>query len=290
MPKLLSDKPAEHEETGVTQTRMRSPNFPLIGLRKAVKRLDEMHGKYKRMLVPVGLVHALWGYKANSGIGNQVVAALKSFGLIDVEGEATARKVQVSEDGYRIALQHRERGELLQKAALKPPIYAELWNKYKDGDFPNADIIKHYLLFDRAEVKFNPDVVDGFIEEFLDTLTFFGNISGDIIPPADEAEESSLGRTLRRLSEREKQKDSPPTNHKRRLQMPTGTIEVNYPVDAGMVYIAWPENIGPDEIEEVESWVQMMLKRMKRSADAQLNDLAVRQAMENAGRDDDAES
>jgi hypothetical protein len=286
MPMPAEDQP----NSGITQTRVRSPNFPLIGLKKAVSRLEEMSGKYKRLLVPVGLIQTLWGYKANSGIGNQVVAALKSFGLIDVEGEASAKKAKISEDGYRIVLKHRDRDELLKNAALKPPIYAELWNKYKEGDFPDADIIKHYLLFDREEGKFNPDVVDGFIAEFLDTLAFSGNISGDIIPPADdESEADQEPPSLRSLGRRLREEHQPQhSGHQRRPTMPTGMIEVNYPVDAGMVYIAWPEDIGPDEIGEVESWTQMMIKRMKRSAEARMAELSVRQATENTADGGDA--
>ena len=48
--------------------------------------------------------------------------------------------------------------------------------------------------------------------------------------------------------------------------MQAGTIEANLPVDAGAVYIAWPDSIGTDEIEDVENWLQMMIRKMKRTA------------------------
>ena len=44
--------------------------------------------------------------------------------------------------------------------------------------------------------------------------------------------------------------------------MQAETIEVNYPVDAGQVQIAWPGSIGEDEITEVENWLHMMVNRM----------------------------
>ena len=48
--------------------------------------------------------------------------------------------------------------------------------------------------------------------------------------------------------------------------MSSGTKEATLPLDTGMLYIAWPENIRPDEIEDVENWMQMMIRKMKRSA------------------------
>ena len=185
-------------ENGVRQTRFRSPNYPVVGLRAALNRAAQLYKKYKRNTVPINLVHKEWEYKEYSGIANQAVAALKSFGLVDVEGKENDRRVRLTEPAYRILLDSSDRAELLKKAALMPPLYAELWKKWEGGEFPNNELINHYLVHDREEGKFNPDTVHGFIANFLDTLRFArllpdGTMDGCAEePPAADAEKRDL--------------------------------------------------------------------------------------------------
>lgn len=180
MPEEKKDEDQKQED-GIKRTRHRSPNYPMIGLRKAVERAGQLHAKYKRANVPIHLVQSEWGYKPYSSVGNQCVAAVKSYGLVDVEGDGKARKVRVSDAAYRILGKSPDCQDLLQKAALGPPIYAELWQKYEGEDFPDDSLIKHYLVWDREEGTFNQDAVDGFIENFRDSLRYAGLLSADIM-------------------------------------------------------------------------------------------------------------
>jgi hypothetical protein len=77
--------------------------------------------------------------------------------------------MRVSERSFRIILNHADKAGLLRAAALGPTIHAELWKKYGDEGIPPDDAMKHHLLFDR---NFNPEVVDGFIGQFKDTISF----------------------------------------------------------------------------------------------------------------------
>ena len=74
------------DDVGIEGSKQRSPNYPLFGLEKAVERAGQFHEKYKRSLVPVHLVHALWDYKPHSPTGNRAISALKAFGLLEMEG------------------------------------------------------------------------------------------------------------------------------------------------------------------------------------------------------------
>jgi hypothetical protein len=176
------------QQEEVKRTKHRSPNYPMIGLRKAVERVGELEGKYKRSLVPIHLAQELWSYKAHGSSGNQCVAALKAYSLLEVEGDGQDRRVRLSESGHRIVRGSPDRAELLKNAALRPPLHAELWKKYSGEGFPDDELLKHYLTWDRKAGTFNPDAVGSFIANFKDSLRFAGLLENGINGGAVEGE------------------------------------------------------------------------------------------------------
>jgi hypothetical protein len=217
------------------------------------------------------LAHKEWDYKEHSAMGNQVVGALKSFGLVDVFGTENDRKLQLTDLAYRLLNHSTQTGpdwnEMIQKSALMPPIYAELWKKWDGDEFPDNDLIRHYLVLDREEGKFNPERVDGFIDSFRDTLRFSQLLPDSPIdlPNTDGNDKMpSAGGRIEDLNEI----GSPAENELRRTRRPKmpGTKEAVLPLDTGAVVISWPERISPDEIESVESWLEIMKKKVKRAS------------------------
>jgi hypothetical protein len=166
----MAKQPAKPDTTSATKTpKHRSPNYPAIGLEKALERAKIVYDNAKLHAVPVGVAHDKWGLKALSANGDQSVAALKAFGLLEVEGSGEKRQVRVSDMARRIILESPERSELIKQAALKPKVHADLWAKYGEGGLPSNDVLRSYLVFD---LKFNESYVDWFIDEFRETLAF----------------------------------------------------------------------------------------------------------------------
>src|SRR5258705_12421046 len=97
------------------QLRHRSPNYPAIDLGKAVERVGELYKSAKTHFVPVSVAHERWEYKALGSVGDQAVAALKSFGLVDIEGAGDKRQLRVSEAARRILLGSPDRESLLKQ-------------------------------------------------------------------------------------------------------------------------------------------------------------------------------
>jgi hypothetical protein len=188
----MSTDPSEDSELsddGVKRTKHRSPNYPVVGLQKAVERSQELYAKYKRAWVPIHIAQELWGYRPHGGAGNQAVAALKAYGLVDVEGDGKSRKVRLTETAYRIVLSSPDRPDLLKKAAISPPIHNELWERYKaEEHFPDDELIRHYLQWDRPGGTFNADAVDSFIENFRSSLRYAGLLAGATVNEADQDE------------------------------------------------------------------------------------------------------
>jgi hypothetical protein len=116
-------------------------------------------------------IHTAWELK--TAAGDQNIAALKAFGLIEVQGIKDKRQIRMSEMGWRILGNAPDRAELLKVAALSPDIHKEIWEKYGGAPPPSDAILKDYLLWER-ERKFNEASVDGFIAQFRGTIAYAG--------------------------------------------------------------------------------------------------------------------
>lgn len=188
---MVDQKEVTSSDLQAKKTKHRSPNYPYIGLEKALERAFQIYEKAKFNFVPLAFVHQLWGYK--EAVGNQVVAALKSFGLAEVKGEKESRQVRISELGQKILRNHPQRDLLLKEAALKPDLHEEIWGMYA-GDLPDNSVIRTYLVWER---KFNEDSVDSFIAQFRATIAFAGLAVSDNIaneenqPPSWEKSDMS---------------------------------------------------------------------------------------------------
>jgi len=195
MPEKLksTQKPAA---SVVKKPRQRSPNYPAIGLEKALEKLLPIKEQAGRHSMPFTLAYATWNYK--SAAGDQTIAALKSFGLIEVQGVKDKREIRLTEAAWRILGNAPDREELLQVAALKPEIHRKLWEKY-EGPPPSDSIVKNYLVW---ELNFNQSFVDGFISQYRSTIAFANITAFDRLPGVDseepEPEETPLMQTTTR--------------------------------------------------------------------------------------------
>ena len=150
----------------------RSPAYPFISLKTAIDRAKELYKEEKRTPAPVSVVVKHWGYKEKSSGGIQTVAALKYYGLLTDTGSGDGRKVQLSDAGLKIVMDERtvspERDNLIKQAALKPKIYAKLWEMW-GSTMPSEENVNYYL---RVELKFADNVVPNFIRGYKDTISF----------------------------------------------------------------------------------------------------------------------
>jgi hypothetical protein len=189
-PTVIAAKPVA---TTIKKHRQRSPNYPAIGLEKALERLQPIKEQAGRHAMPLSVTYDAWNYK--SAAGDQTVAALKSFGLVEVLGIKDKRELRVTEAAWRILGNAPDREGLLQVAALKPEIHRKLWDKY-EGPPPADSILKTYLIWD---LKFNPSFVDSFMAQYRATLAFANITASDSLSgensETDEVEEAPLMQT-----------------------------------------------------------------------------------------------
>lgn len=171
---------AEETNNQTNATKMktpkhRSPNYPVIGLEKAVERTTTLYEQGKLHPIPFLTACQMWNYSASSG--SQNLAALKAFGLIEVTGEKDARQLKVTENARKIIMNHPDRSALLTEAVLSPALYYQLWIKYQP-DLPVDSVIRNYLVFD---LNFNENAVDDFIKDFKASIAYANLNSSDKI-------------------------------------------------------------------------------------------------------------
>lgn len=167
--------------------RQRSPNFPSLPLDKCIEFSKLLYDKYKRSPVAQSVALQGLGFSPKSGGALRLSASLVAYGLVEASGSGDARNIKLSDDAYKIIVDTRsyspERDNLIKKAALKPPIFMMIKDKYPD-DFPAEDALSHDL---KINHDFNPNSVHHFINIIFKTFEFAKVYETDIIPDENEA-------------------------------------------------------------------------------------------------------
>jgi hypothetical protein len=151
----------------MSASKIRSPSFPFISLPEALHRARELYDAERRNLVHPDVAVAHWGYSPRSSGGKQTIAALRAYGLLeDVRGDLRltdrAQHILVREPGTA------GRSDLLRQAALSPPVFSRLWERY-GGDLPSDKSLRSYLVL---ELKFNENAVEDLLRNYRETLAF----------------------------------------------------------------------------------------------------------------------
>lgn len=213
--------------------KVRSPSFPFISLPEALERARAFYEKEHRHETEPEVAVRHWGYSPRSSGGNQTLAALRAFGLLEMVGEG---KVRLTEKAVRILLDEREespeRGQLLRQAALSPALHARIWERYK-GVLPSDATLRLYLVADEG---FNERSVDEFIAELKETL--------------EHAE-------IERRMETPKAQAPPPP------QASAEVDPVSFPLlDGNAVEFRIRRKISPEEAEDLRTMFELWLKKI----------------------------
>lgn len=145
----------------------RSPAFPFIDLETAVQRAEKFYGKNQDHDAAPEIAVTFWDYSQKSSGGRQTIAALKQYGLLDVDKNG---RVRLSDRGLDVVMPGSpKRNAAIRAAALSPPEFRELWDAYGEK-LPETGQLRYDLV--RGEKKFNPNSVDDFISNYRATITY----------------------------------------------------------------------------------------------------------------------
>jgi len=184
----------EHEmdaEMAPKSKRLRSPNFPAIGLEESLELASKIYDAEKLAYVPLlVIVTTHWGFGAKSSAWKLRTAALGAFGLLETKGEGDARQAKISELAQRILLDRApnssDRAAALRTAALKPLMHQELQSRWPNQLASDANVTS-YLITDRG---FTEKGARSFLAQYRSTIAYAGlaGTSGasELEPGSDE--------------------------------------------------------------------------------------------------------
>jgi hypothetical protein len=160
--------------------RERSPNYPGFPLEDAVRNTQQLYKVASRSAVaPVPAVKA-WGYTTVNGQSRVRLAALRAYGLIEVEKSGN---VKLSRRGLILSMRSPESPEYtaeIKGAALTPTIFQDL---YETMSGVADEALIHHLVADR---KFSPDGAKRVVEIYRANCEF-ANL--DAVGYTDDIEE-----------------------------------------------------------------------------------------------------
>lgn len=173
---MATDKNIEYAQNlrktdDAKKQKHRSPAYPSIGLKEALEKARAIWDNEKRNEVSVDVVAAHWKMAAKSSSTLLAISALKKFALITDRGSGDQRYVKLTDLAYNILRAEPDSDVWLksvQKSALSPKMIVELWETDKESPKSTANL-KKYLEFEK---KFNPAVIDQFVQAYRDTISF----------------------------------------------------------------------------------------------------------------------
>lgn len=174
----MTDMEQEPAASAEKRPQERSPSFPYIGLTKALERAGSLFEFAKRHDVRIiDAAKPAWDMGPKSSSTLQTVAALLAFGLIESSGTGDARKVRLSDAGFRALSDPRPgaKEQALKELAMKPKVIAELrehWGRERPAD-PIAIADLHV---DRG---FTADGAKAFLRVYDDTVPYAEPLDSD---------------------------------------------------------------------------------------------------------------
>lgn len=252
----------------------RSPAYPFISLKAAVERLIALEAKFGRHPVPALKAGIAWGIKPESSQSAQILAALRSYGLIEYTGSNANRVAALTDDArnYLRAQQESIRNQILKTAALRPKAISTYYAKWGRGR-PIDEICLDELVLKGA---FTESAARVFLRVYDDTLAYADLTDGDKMPIVSEetseelVDEPEVSRSpaLPSVSVAPTAPQSQPTQAVRALAPAKGVgmRQEVFALTEGDVTIQWPERLSPESMEDFSDWLRILERKVKRNA------------------------
>jgi hypothetical protein len=240
-------------------TPARSPKYPCIDIGTAIEKAKLIFRETGRHPTDFEVIARCWGSKPTSGTFRITLAALRAFGLLESVTSGAHRLEKLSALALDIVADyaHGSGGwqAAVRTAALKPPIYASLWERYST-DLPADDELRRYLIRERG---FTDRGAGEFLNQCRVTLGFAhlskagkqpdGAIvgeDGDVHPPA-----SGRGAGAPTASQP--------------VVPPSGPCQATLPLGEGLCLLQWPPNMSAGDFSYFEAWLQVVTRVVKSS-------------------------
>ncbi len=155
--------------------RIRSPNYPAIGLSDAIQRVSQVFEKEHQHPAPKEVVVRGMGYNSVNGASLGALSALVKFGLLVKDGG----DYRVSDWAMQILHPQspEERSQAVLAAARQPTLFAEIAEHF-EGSSPSDDNLRAYLI----RHGFGKSALSHVIQSYRDTIDLAFRETGGYAP------------------------------------------------------------------------------------------------------------
>lgn len=193
-------------------SRVRSPNYPVIGLEGAIVKAEQVYGSIHTTPADREEVAVALGYSGLNGASARVTSALIQYDLL----EKTGTNYKISDLAMKIIFPEnsRERVEAIREAALAPKIFAETFDHFQNR-IPSDRNLEIYF----SRKGFAKSAVGKAIEAYKETLKLLSDLSDEYI--SDDGQDVDMPLSTSRKSSSDKQRKEmgtskiDPTNQER---------------------------------------------------------------------------
>jgi hypothetical protein len=171
----------------MARQRMRSPNYPAIGLPEALRRVEAIYKGEHQNSAPRDVLVRHMGFSGVNGASLGVLSALIKYGLLEPTSD---KELRVSPLALEILYPEsdEEKSAAITTAAQHPPLFQEFRERWPDRPPSNA-LLKAYLV----RRGFGQTALDSVIRSFRETYDLVTELSGDYpvsLSPKREGDES----------------------------------------------------------------------------------------------------
>jgi hypothetical protein len=153
-------------QTTAKKAKPRSPAYPAYPLGKAIELARKLWNTQRKQEAHVDSALKTLGYSARSGTALRTISGLRQYGLIEESGTEKVRLTDLAQDIIHLGESDSKRKKALKEAALLPPIYNSLWERY-GGQLPDDAAIRPFLIRDK---NYNESAVDDLLRDYRATF------------------------------------------------------------------------------------------------------------------------
>lgn len=255
----------------ITVTRARSPEYPAIGLKEAVEKVQAIYAKDYQNRLPKQVMAEHMGYKSLNGGSLPIISALSKYGLIEGRGDET----RVSDLGLAIVAHApgtRERLKALDTAASSPELFKDLNSRFNGRGSDAA--IRAYLLTQ----KFIPGAADAAIRSYRETNEL---VEAESKAYALANPEAAFQVEMQEQEQQAHEEGHSPFPTRGRPQPARVSGGENssarkevFVLDEGDVVITFPDGLSTDSVADLADHLQLFIRKAQRRAAAEKKDEA----------------
>ena len=165
--------------------RVRSPNYPAVGLPEAIERIRNLHELQHQTPEEREVVAQHLGYGGLNGQSLKILSALIKFGLLEKTQNGCLR---VSDRAINILYpEGDDRSQAIREAAFAPDLFSDIRERWPDRA-PTDESLRAYLI----RRQFAQSAIDDVIENYRETIEFVTRESEAHDPPASSPEDRNI--------------------------------------------------------------------------------------------------